>query len=617
MKQFFSHKMLGDYGRLVLSVFGIMLLLNAAFALNMYKSHQESLQLRLEQRAVRLDVTATDAFDYIAYLMNFLGHQIARNGADYHYISSLYSGFSDDLKVRNLSSWSMFDWLSPDKKIRVTSVNGILKEGVDLSDRKNLVKADKYSDTVFFNQPTLGKISHQWIIPISRSVNDLQGNRLGFINIGIMVSSIMSRLKETSSNDNLAFLILTDEFQLVAPEDASRTPGIGPNNEKPDISISSHLKKQITGQKGILEPPFDRNGVRYHYYLKSPKYPFIFLVGYNNAEQQWIFLQALIVPVIGFIVLGGCAILLSYRLYKRVINPVKILGDAAGRLMHEDTVISLDDERLPVEIRNLASQLRTIDVYKRQLIYAKEAVEKASEIKSQFLANMSHELRTPLTAINGYSELIVRQFYGPLDEKYEKAGEAILSSGKHLLHLINQLLDLSKIEAGKMDLDEYPHDIKELFESCRGYIAHMAEKKGVEFTVQCEEDFPLLYCDGFRIKQVLLNLLSNALKFTPKGGRFTLSAYMEEGKMVLATEDTGIGIAAEDIPAMLSEFKQAKQDGSYEYHGTGLGLPIAKQLTEAHQATLSITSQLGEGTVVALIFPPERVYPRTRSRMSA
>jgi signal transduction histidine kinase len=241
------------------------------------------------------------------------------------------------------------------------------------------------------------------------------------------------------------------------------------------------------------------------------------------------------------------------------------------------------------------------------------ATELAYRTKSQFLANMSHELRTPLNAVIGFSQLIRDATAGPVDARYRTYADDIHAAGRHLLDLINDILDLSKIEVGRMELREQVVDIAHVVRKCCRLVAECARENSQALDLAIPPDLPCVMADELRLKQILLNLLANAIKFTPPGGQIRIAASAQPGcGLVLSVADTGIGMRPEDIATALTPFQQIDRGPNRSRDGTGLGLPLAKTLTELHGATFGIESQPGIGTTIRITMPPERVLSRDR-----
>jgi signal transduction histidine kinase len=238
------------------------------------------------------------------------------------------------------------------------------------------------------------------------------------------------------------------------------------------------------------------------------------------------------------------------------------------------------------------------------------AAASADKAKSDFLAAMSHELRTPLNAIIGFSEMMTRQMFGPLgDHRYRGYASDIHSSGMHLLSVINDILDLSQLDARKTELHEESVEIAGIVAEALRMVEKQAEIGGVTLTRDIPPDLPCVLADARRIKQVLINVLSNAVKFTQPGGRVVVTARARPDGLAIAVTDTGIGIKQEFIAKALENFGQVNSSIAREHKGTGLGLPLAKQLIELHGGTLSLESEAGVGTRVTVVLPAFRVLP--------
>ncbi|RMF08058.1 MAG: PAS domain-containing sensor histidine kinase [Alphaproteobacteria bacterium] len=269
-------------------------------------------------------------------------------------------------------------------------------------------------------------------------------------------------------------------------------------------------------------------------------------------------------------------------------------------------ILEIDGEEILLVVGRDISDRKAVEA---ALLESKEAADLANRSKSEFLANMSHELRTPLNAILGFSEIIKNQLHGPIpDPKYVEYAKDIHESGSHLLDIINDILDLSKIEAGRLEVHEQRISIRDVVAGCRRLIEPRASEAGVTLESHVAESLPALLADERLMKQILLNLLSNAVKFTPRGGRIEVSAGLtNNGSLQIAVSDTGIGMDADGIERALRPFGQVDTSLSRKHQGSGLGLPLVVAFTERQGGCFDLESAVGEGTRVTVTFPPEKL----------
>jgi two-component system cell cycle sensor histidine kinase PleC len=250
-----------------------------------------------------------------------------------------------------------------------------------------------------------------------------------------------------------------------------------------------------------------------------------------------------------------------------------------------------------------------IDVLRAELAEARHARQEAvdtARARKDFLTATSHELRTPLNAILGFSEMLAKEMFGPLNNpRYLEYAKIIQSSGVHVLSLINDLLDLSKLDAGKLELSVEPVEILKVIIDCVRCVEAQATRDHIGIVVHVADGVDRLCGDNKRLHQMLLNLLSNALKFTPVGGEISIDVFRRGADVCIAVSDTGIGIKAEDIPKVLEPFGQVESELSKRHQGTGLGLPLTKELAELHGGSLTMESNVDVGTTVTITLPPD------------
>jgi two-component system, cell cycle sensor histidine kinase PleC len=258
-----------------------------------------------------------------------------------------------------------------------------------------------------------------------------------------------------------------------------------------------------------------------------------------------------------------------------------------------------------IALRNESKIVRKTNT---ELILAKRRLEEANQAKSTFLANMSHELRTPLNAILGFSEIIRDKLVGRDLDRYAKYAADIHQSGEHLLNIVNEVLDVAKVEAGKLELREEEIEVRTIIRESLVAVKQQAADGGINLTNAMEEIGASIDGDRTRLEQIIINLLSNAIKFTPPGGSVDIAAAAGgDGSLSLGIRDTGIGMSSAEIRQALELFCQVDTSLSRRFEGTGLGLPLAVQLTELHGGTLTIESCPGVGTTVVVCFPANRI----------
>jgi signal transduction histidine kinase len=314
-----------------------------------------------------------------------------------------------------------------------------------------------------------------------------------------------------------------------------------------------------------------------------------------------------------------CAIILEFTIVPPIRRAVAIASAvAAGDLSNKIAVgngrsetsrllraLSAMQHSVAESIKR-AEALRASEAARIVAEYESSAAQRANRAKSEFLASMSHELRTPLNAILGFSEAIKEQMFGPLPSKYQGYAGDIHTSGQHLLALINDILDLSKLEAGKFELRETSVDVTQVIAECTALMRRQAEQNGLLITTLASDPTPSIQADARLMKQIVLNLLSNAVKFTPSGGVVSVKVFAVCEQVGFAVSDTGIGMSSEEIQLAMTPFGQIDSRIARRQQGTGLGLTITRSLVELHRGTIKVESKTGIGTTVTVIVPVSR-----------
>ncbi len=299
--------------------------------------------------------------------------------------------------------------------------------------------------------------------------------------------------------------------------------------------------------------------------------------------------------MLGLVVSACAAFILSQSLIVTLVDRY-----LAGRAQGEAA-------RMRDHITELEATQKKLKKTSNDLLVALNVAAEASQTKSNFLASMSHELRTPLNAIIGFSDTMMLGVFGPLSDRYKSYAGDIHQSGQHLLSLINDVLDLSRLDAGQGELHEEAFDITALVAESLRMMAGQAEKAQITLTTEIEPELPWLMADKRRIKQILVNLVSNALKFTPADGQVTVDCRRTPQGLSLAVSDSGIGIASADIPKVLERFGQVDSPAQRKHTGTGLGLPLSRQLAQLHGGELTLESVVDQGTTVTVTLPAARL----------
>ncbi len=388
--------------------------------------------------------------------------------------------------------------------------------------------------------------------------------------------------------------------------------------EKRNLRELGQVRAALAGTPGVLPPQPSLTGEKVlPAFAPIPGLGWAVVVERPLAEAYAPLYGSILRTSILVLVGLGVAVLASLLIGRRIVRPVEALRQGAARIGSGDLEYRLDvktgDELqvLAEEFNRMAARLQEsyatleqrIDERTRELAQKSRELEVASRHKSEFLANMSHELRTPLNSVIGFSEVLRDRMFGDLNAKQTQYVEVILASGRHLLSLINDILDLSKIEAGRMELELAAFDLPLAIQNALTLVSDRAARHGITIATALDKRLGPLTADERKLKQILLNLLANAVKFTPAGGRVEVAARPSDGHVEISVTDTGIGIAEEDQDAIFEEFRQVGAHEGRPREGTGLGLPLAKRFVELHGGRLWVESKVGRGSTFTFTIP--------------
>jgi len=566
-----------------------------------YHSLNKDKEQRYQSESVKISDQLQDSFNYLESFMRLISNDIARlSNPTPERIAPYLEKSWPRMKAggENYFAWSVLDFSDPSGRILASSLNGVMEEPTMLpKNRAWLTNGPKQPGKLIFSAPDIGVITNQYVMPVGFGVKDKNGKYIGAISISFNIDNL-SRKLSTTIDKRVNFILLDKDHNIVLKSDNDG------NKIHPDLA--SEKLQNISGDHGTLAEPISLNGNEYGYYRKLPNYPFIILTGSNKYFQDKEITRLLWPRLEVTIVLGLFFLLILYFFQRKIIHPVEALSAAALAISKGKIDFEMPESDIH-EYQVLAQQLSNIREIISRLTKAQKDLEEALKAKSSFLSNMSHEFRTPLNAVIGFSETIKKKIFGDIgNEKYSEYVTDINEQGQYLLKLIEEILDASKIESGTAELYEEPFGFNRLLKECLKTIQQRADAKNIKLVTDMNDDLPYIKADKTKMKQVILNLLSNGVKFTANNGKITIRAYVDK-EFVIEVQDTGIGIAKEDLKRIAQRFAQIENIYTKKNRGTGLGMSISKDIIEMHGGKLLIESEPNVGTKITIRLPAERI----------
>ena len=562
----------------------LLLVTNAAVVLHLRESELVAAENQLKTLSLTLAEQADRAFQSVELVVTSVANGVAGKGVtDGTSFAQNMAGFDTHRilkeKISGIPQLNAITVISSEGKLVNFSRSWPIPE-VDVSDRDYFrALKDDASLKTFVSAPVQNRGTGTWTIYLAHRVNGAQGEFIGLI-LGAM---------EMKYFEEFYRVITLGEASTIAIQ---RADGVMLVRYPPTNAIGKVFSsaQRLVGDRasGTMREASPIDGLmRIKAAHRLANYPVLALV--TNTEESALANWRDIARLMSLAALG-CAV------------SIAIAGMALARQWKQQAMLA----QAQAELQRQTDQAAALEAMRA----AKEAAETADRAKSEFLATMSHELRTPLNAVLGFSEVMVSEAFGPLgNDRYRGYAQDIHSSGAHLLSIINDVLDLSKAAAGRLDLDESWVDARDVVNSACRLVQPRIGEAGLSLTVSLPPGDLAVFADQRLLKQILLNLLSNACKFTPPDGRITCSVSIDATGMIFAVTDTGVGIPAEHLNRVLQPFVQADSSLSRRHEGTGLGLTLVKVMAERHGGSLRLHSQVDHGTTASVLLPASRLKP--------
>lgn len=595
----------------------LVVFLSAWLTWETYDLHAKTTLQKLETESSRVDRTFIVALDNASYILESIARQIGKTGAeDQSRIARLLHSFDTNQKV-----YSLFAWINPEDQLVISSNYGVRDEPLDVADRDYVQAARRLPWKVHTGVPVQGRETGRWILPVGLGVTNDEGRYLGTVMISVDIHGLADEIADVIHRDGVSFAIL-GQNKVILTEVSQKKEYV---KQSFSLAVLDRIASSGESRGSIARTDIFGQDEMYAYYETSSKYPYTIVISYD-AERSRKEMGSILFPrLIQLFIMAGFLIAVLWVIKLRIITPVMRLSKAAdGIARGKDNVVIPEDG--PEEIATLAAQVNRIYQYLQErrrieeltrgkteeLRQAKDAAELASRTKSEFLAFMSHELRNPLNAVIGFAEVMTKQVYGPIEPpRYSEYAQDIQKSGNQMLEIMNDILDIASLEAGHLTLHDRPLNIAEQVKKCIRLLKERADQAGVSIHYDPDPRLPRLMADDLRLRQILLNLLSNAIEFNEPGGEVSITTAIHQGeqgrRLMLKVSDTGRGIPKDQIPLLLSRFGHLAPELARHSRGSGLGLPLTQELVRLHGGELQIDSEPGRGTVVTVVFPPSRL----------
>ncbi|MBL0319559.1 MAG: hypothetical protein IPP74_09800 [Alphaproteobacteria bacterium] len=590
----------------------VLVFLFGYFGLALYQFYQERSSLILARESARIEEAFRFSLASTKDTMEQLNKQIVENNLN----NKLFSTFKIEDNASNMLSWNMFSWITPSLKLTVNSKKGILDAPIDVSSREYVqTMQDQPWTAVFSPIPVIGMVSGEYILTCGMGATLDNGRFAGGLIIGFSLDGIMKRIETLIQSPGIDFMLIGTKNLPVAWSKSAQ-------NWSPSTNFlrALELKKNQRLYSGTLSENTRIIPQEYKYFRVANS-DYILVLRHNPDFSYHELLNSFVPRLVELMIILSSIPLIFLWGKHRVINPIILLTNHAHNLAEDEPTKELpkfqtaEFQSLSTQLHNIAHYIAERKATELELVKKTEIAENAVKAKSDFLSCITHELRTPLNAIIGYASIQTKELYGPLGHpKYYDYVKDIQSAGSHLLGLIDTILDYVRADEGNLQIRYEDIDIVKLLHESITIALDIIEEKKLNITIEADTNIPYLISDRIRLKQIIINILSNAIKFMSSQKQITISVKIHRSanktrQFLLLINDSGSGIKEDDIERIIHPFQQGESGLNRRYGGVGLGLPLSQKLIEILGGTFLIESVFGVGTTVIISFPENFISP--------
>lgn len=568
---------------------------------------QKEIEDKMASAALQISKSLSYDIDYVKYQLFYAAKQIVVIHGDKEKVNKLLSTFvtSTNSQIDVALTWNAFSWIDNKNKLIVDGTSGIITKPIDLSDRSYLKETSLNAETMVLGKPVYGALSQRLIIPAGVGVFSPRGTYIGTLAFGFDIEKITAKLEKILADEKMHYAFYKDNQLLFASENI--------NNEDLahiDQTLIKAREKQIGGEiisrQKLLKPESIEA-----YLHRFKNYPLEIVVFYDKEFYHQEMMNILLRQ--GFLVLMiifSCVILF-HNIYKKIVSPVKNLSKFAQKLLKKDFTYEMEDPQTR-ELRNLYNAMNLLrETFKReemlveQLKLANQKIAQENFNKSEFLSAISHDIRNPLAAIVSFAQFINDEETTP-ESKKEMAHDIEMCAQEALL-FINDLMDVTQVASGEFSIDlSKKINVGEVIKRSIRVNQDFARKRNIEIAEEIDENLPEINLDARRLKQILVNLINNSIKYSKDNTKIKISARISnknsQKKLQIIVADQGFGMSQEQVKKALQKFGRIQNENSDKVDSFGLGLPLVKQLVDLQSGEMKIESEEGVGTRIILTF---------------